>query len=284
MIKFYTLEEIKEQFETIEDLTYNVAWRTDPSIFGNIEDECKFAHIIKNRYSVVNRVKILQFVNGAIDCKKEDTPKSKKQYDIYIIDIYDELAPIEEYVKNDRTVIENNIIKYENRTLKEHELDEYKSKYHLPIELFRDIVIFDSLIRMYNRDWKYRRNDYTDTIKKDIRKSQYDWDKALIFYEFWNTIRDKKANIFSGCSESDFIGILDFADFSTLKKNNGNNNRIKGAIAFLERYIIEHGDDWGERAAKSIGVDLIECNKRTKFPEYKKLKDLYIKKPEELSE
>ena len=98
-------------------------------------------------------------------------------------------------------------------------------------------------------------------------------------YNFWNLSKEKHKhiprykNIFEDITLSEFLNIVKRADFSTLSKKKGCLHRLLFNIAILSRLL---GNEWGGKAAESIGKTLAECQKRTDFEEYMQLKGMYL--------
>lgn len=116
----------------------------------------------------------------------------------------------------------------------------------------------------------------TEEEKNNGIAVKYEYSKVLNNYSFWVNLEcDSKngyKNIFRGISESDFISMINQANFSRINTS-GITQRIKYNIFVLSRLL---GKEWGETAAGNLGTNLRECGKMSSFAEFDEIKNMYL--------
>jgi len=135
-----------------------------------------------------------------------------------------------------------------------------------PEELEYFELAFRRLIRCFEM-LQLSRSKQTAELKKLLNSITT---KAVMEnYLFWYDTKSshegdiRYKNIFKDVSESQFLKMVQKADFSELNIR-GHRQRLLYNIYILTRIL---GKEWGENAAKNLGTTLAECQKRIEFEE-----------------
>jgi hypothetical protein len=99
-------------------------------------------------------------------------------------------------------------------------------------------------------------------------------ERVLQNFNFWQNLDTKRyyINIFKDITQTKFCDMVESADFSELNKK-GITQRLKYNVYILTRIL---GNEWGNNAAAKLNTTLSECQKRTEFAEYEKLKSMFL--------
>lgn len=123
------------------------------------------------------------------------------------------------------------------------------------------------------KEWKNGKNNKEGLSSKNDSVLKNKKSELLENYKFWNKVnlKEKNQNIFKNIDEDSFFEMVENHDFSRICKK-PISQRVKYNIVVLARVL---GEEWGEKAAKTLGGTLRTCGKMTSFNERKELDCIY---------